>query len=128
MIQGAEKKQPELTAPKAESNGADPTPAPEDPKVEGPKTVEFRGVTFRIPQTLPLSVAFDLAGVGGAFADLRFLASVLGAEQLPILRDKLDADQIPLDPDGTKILGDLIEQVLALYGFETGESQASVKS
>lgn len=83
--------------------------------------VNFRGIAFMLPPKLPMSVAFDLAGASGAFADLRCLASILGPEQTQLLRAKLDEDEVSLDPDGTKALGGLVEQALACYGFDTGE-------
>jgi hypothetical protein len=94
----------------------------------GHKEVTFRDLTFGLPEELPLSVSFDLAGVGGVFADLRFLGSVLGTDQIMALRTKLDQDGVKLDPDGTEVLGKLVEQVLSEYGFDVGESEASPKS
>lgn len=92
------------------------------------KEIEGLGLTFDLPAVLPLSVAFDLAGIGGPFADLRFLNSVLGDEQMVTLRAKLDEGDYEMSPEGSKVLGTLIEDILSAYGFETGESTASATS
>ncbi len=93
-----------------------------------PKQIAWEGLEFELPPILPLSVSFDLAGVGGPFADVVFLKSVLGYEQMMALREKIDADGAELTPEGSEVLGGLVGDILSAYGFETGESKASAKS
>lgn len=95
---------------------------------EAPKPLEWRGLEFTLPVTLPASAAFDLAGASGAFGDIMFLASVLGPEQTRDLRAKLDADGVALDEEGTQELGGLVESVCEAFGLTAGESEASPAS
>jgi hypothetical protein len=128
----------ESTPPPAPGESQESTPvtppSPPDPakrkaaqaEAQGePHVIEWEGMTFSLPALLPVSVAFDLAGTGGPFADIRCLASLLGPEQTAVLRARLDADQVMLDPAGTEYLGGLVEKALAAYGLDTGESPAS---
>lgn len=91
---------------------------------------EFRGLELELPESLPASLAFDLFGLGAssdASAQLRFLNTVLGLQQLEQIRAKLDEEGATFDQTDD-ILEELIGAVLGAYGTSAGESQASATS
>lgn len=103
--------------------------AKQEAKKENP-VAEFRGVELTLPESLPASLAFDLFGLGAssdASAQLRFLNTVLGIEQLEEIRRKLDTDGTTFD-EVDAVLDELITAVLSAYGTTPGESPASPKS
>lgn len=91
-------------------------------------TVTFRGMEIKLPPKLRESVIWrfgvlrrdDLQGAA------RLVQSVIGTEQFAAVLDKLDEDEVYVDEDAeTSPMAELMNDALASYGLEAGESQAS---
>lgn len=95
-----------------------------------PRVADFRGLSLNLPDDLPGSLAFDLFGLGASSdpaAQLRFLNTVLGLDQLERVRAKMDADGVTFD-QVDDFFEELVGAVLGAYGSTAGESPASAKS
>jgi hypothetical protein len=93
------------------------------------KTFTWRTLDFTLPPRLPASIAFDMVEIetGSLGALFRFLKGLLGPDQLEAIRNKLDADDVPLD-DLETVLSEIMNAALDPYGLSLGESEASPAS
>lgn len=94
----------------------------------GERSLDWRGLTFTLPATLPGTLIFDLAEVEknpNALGPLiATLESLLGAEQLRQVRDLVASENIDM-AGVADVLGDLVREVFGSYGMTEGESSAS---
>lgn len=100
-------------------------------KKAGRPTLEFRGITLELPETLPGSLYFDFADLadsgGDPAAELRCLRSLIGEEQVRRVREKIEQDGVTFDDLGP-MMAKLFEDAFAAYGSTVGESAASPTS
>jgi hypothetical protein len=95
-----------------------------------PKTVDFRGLGFKLPEELPGALVFDWADVvesDDSASLVRLLRTLLGDDQVQQIRDKVTDDKVPLN-DMLGVLGELVADIIGAYGMSTGESSASQDS
>ncbi len=86
---------------------------------------EWRGHKLTLPDRLPATVAFDLAelqepGNQSMSPMFRFLAGLIGTEQLALVRDQIAKDGDALD-ELEQILAELLDGVLGAFGMNLGE-------
>jgi hypothetical protein len=95
-------------------------------KAPEPKSFEWRGLTLTLPKTLPGTLLFDLASLesGNLGATIAVLHSLLGAEQVATVRQKVAEDEIPFE-DVFEEVDALLHGVIDVYGVAPGESSAS---
>lgn len=95
------------------------------------RTIDFRGQTLTLPAVLPGTLYFDLGELADDEADIgtqvRLLTSLLGEDQVRLVRRKVADDEIPLD-DMAQVLSDLFEDAFSAYGMGAGEPSASPAS
>jgi hypothetical protein len=91
---------------------------------DGPRTIEFEGITLELPRELPSALLFDLVEVEASageineyIVNLRILRSLVGKDQFIEIRHKIGDDV-------SKVMG-LMEAVLDQFGLTLGESSAS---
>jgi hypothetical protein len=140
-VTGAPVQDPQKTieqdaASPADAGGAAPVSAPEAAREEvaekpKAKTVDFRGLTLELPDTLPGTVALDYAeiedGKKAVSPVVNLIKSIIGEEQYNLLYAKVAEDGITMDEviDG---LRSLFDDLFAAYGTSAGESEASAGS
>jgi hypothetical protein len=85
------------------------------------KTLKFKGLTVKLPPTLPDTLLFDMAEIEAAGENpmpvFRMLRSVLGPEQFGEVRAAVEAGTIKVAD-----LDDFITQIFGKYGLSPGES------
>ena len=92
-----------------------------------PKTVEVRGLTLTLPESLPATFAFDVAEMqqeATVFAVIRLLTTFLGSEQVVEIRGKVARGEVT-DDDLGDFLGEILEAIFEEFGLSLGESEAS---
>lgn len=90
--------------------------------------VEFQGLTLALPPKLRESVIwrFGILREGDFQGVARLLQSVIGDEQFSRVLDKLDEDEVHVDPDAeVSPMAKLLSDALETYGLSPGESEAS---
>lgn len=95
-----------------------------------PPTVSYRGLELVLPPQLSSEVAYayaELEGRRGIKPIVDFVASLIGAEQMALVREKQAADGVRFDEVPGE-LDDLVGSVFEAYGTTAGESSASPKS
>jgi hypothetical protein len=104
----------------------------EDTKTEPePKSIEWRGLKFTLPATLPATVGLDMADVEEAVQNIapirNMVRSFIGREQFAQVYAKLEeaGDDIDTLSD---TLTELISACWEQYGTTLGESEASEPS
>lgn len=91
---------------------------------------DFHGVKITLPAKLPTSFPLRLGRLqhsdeeNGAGAMYGFLADLIGAKQLDAVMDKMDE----LGVDFMEAFEELVNALVAPYGAEPGESNASAGS
>jgi hypothetical protein len=96
-----------------------------------PKTVDFRGLTLELPDTLPGTVALDYAEIEDGRKQVspvvNLIRSIIGHDQYGDVYDKIRDDAVTVDDVGD-VLRDLMEDLFGAYGTAEGESEASTVS
>lgn len=96
------------------------------------KTKSWRGLVLTLPNDLPGTFAFDLeeiefSGVSPTAAALHAIRLLVGDEQFALIRKKVTDDGIPMSEMGDE-LKELAEGIMAVFGSDLGESEASADS
>lgn len=95
------------------------------------RTIDFRGTTLTLPKVLPGTLYFDLAELedngGDLSTQVRLLDSLIGTDQVKVVRAKIAEDRVPLD-DMVQVISDLFDSAFAAYDVTPGESSASPSS
>lgn len=93
------------------------------------RSVSFHGLTLTVPAKIPGTLAFDLAALEqtegdnnkSGFAELiKMLDTLLGAEQVAKVKEKVASKKISLDDVTTELLG-LIGKIIEKAGSSTGK-------
>lgn len=96
-----------------------------------PKEVSFRDLAFDLPTELPGSAIFVMAEVEEGRKELaptmKFVRIALGPDQFGQLEDKVSEENLSMTEAGEAI-GQLVDDIVALYGMAPGESPASQRS
>lgn len=92
------------------------------------RTITFRGVTLALPKLLAGTLYFDFADLredqGNPATHIRMLKSLIGHDQVELVRAKIAEDEVPFSEMDT-IIFDLLNAAMAAYGMTSGESSAS---
>ena len=85
---------------------------------KGKKKVSFRGLNLKIPAKAPGEVMFDI----GANDVMGTLRTILGNDQLKMLREKVCEDGLSLDQTSDELVEFLTTDIFAdKYGIKSGE-------
>lgn len=89
------------------------------------KTFEFRGITLTLEhKVLPGTLYFDFAAIEknqqSMTAQVELIRSLIGDDQLAVVRDKVAEDEIPLT-DMDSVFAGLFDSALEAYGITSGE-------
>lgn len=91
------------------------------------KTIEFRGVTFKLEPQLPPTLLFDVIELEAAGFDplpvFRFVRSVVGPDTFVEIRNSITAGT-----NVNELMDELITVIFEAYGLTLGESPASPDS
>lgn len=93
-------------------------------KKPAPTTIEVRGLTLTLPESLPATFAFDVAEMqqeATVFAVIRLLTTFLGAEQIVEIRSKIARGEVTDDELGD-FLSEILEAIFAEFGLSLGEA------
>lgn len=89
------------------------------------KTVNWRGLRFQIPGTLPATLLWDIEEAQES--PIGLVRALLGDEQTQRVREKFAEDEVPLE-EGADALAEIVEKILEKHGLDSGKSPASQRS
>lgn len=96
-----------------------------------PKEIEWRGLTFALPERLPGTLLFDYENLQTNTGALKFISSIIGADQFAQVRAKVEEDGLDLEETEKAVIDSedsLFALVARVYGTAPGESEASASS